>query len=198
MFSSHPSISNKGRWKNDWRLFVPKLPGHPSTNMHQSRQFSLQSFFYPEYPHHSPIDNLGIPYTVPKGADHEYGNNKGRWSMGWRLFVPQTTCASLNKHSLISPSFILRLPTSFTHTVPDILEFFFIVPLSILDANIKSAVHLGWYRTMSITVLNYAFIDPIRCHLGSTAAWSLRVIYAMSWYMQTQRVYTILGNLMHF
>ena len=40
-----------------------------------------------------------------------------------------------------------------------------IIPLSKFDISIKGAAHPGSYLTLSI--INYPFIDPVRCQLGS-------------------------------
>ena len=58
-----------------------------------------------------------------------------------------------------------------------------IIPSSKLDVNIKGVSYPGWYRTTSI---NYAFINPVQCHLGSTAVWSLRIICAMLAYVDVK------------
>ena len=56
-------------------------------------------------------------------------------------------------------------------------------PLSKLDANIKGAAHTGWYHTYRVSnCVNCAFIDPVRCHLGSMAVRSLRIVCATSAY----------------
>ena len=53
------------------------------------------------------------------------------------------------------------------------------IPLSNLDANIRGTAHPGCHVNNSI---NYAFINPVRCHLGSMAVWNLRIVYAASTY----------------
>ena len=37
--------------------------------------------------------------------------------------------------------------------------------------------------------VNYAFIDPVRCHLGSVAAWSLRIVCATAAYADAKRLH---------
>ena len=67
------------------------------------------------------------------------------------------------------------------------LKPIFIIPLSKLDTNIKGAAHPGWYHVNKHA--KYTLIDPVRCHLGSMAAWSLRNLLATSTYADEKHLH---------